>query len=207
MEVTMQTTTSLAQLRRKAYLSYHQDGILDLCVGAMILSIGIWRLTGIVVFGSLSWLSFSLYIGLKRTVTIPRFGYAAFSESKRKTQITVAILVVFLLVLGIGALFFLGRPGQLPPATVTFIRKFHEFVIMGMGALTMILFGSWLGIRRLAGYGISMLIFFWIAIEVGWRADLVIISIGSIIMLIGATLLARFLSRYPAQPNEAENAL
>jgi hypothetical protein len=173
----------------------------------MILSLGIWRLTGIVVFGSLSWLSFSLYLGLKRAITIPRFGYAEFSESRRKTKISVAILVVFLLVLGIGFLFFLGRPGQLPPAIVIFLSKFHEFVIMGIGALTMIFVGSWLGIRRLVGYGITMLLLYWIAIEVGWRAGPVIILIGGSITLIGAILLARFLARYPAQPNEVENAI
>jgi hypothetical protein len=71
----------------------------------------------------------------------------------------------------------------------------------------MIFVGSWLGIRRLVGYGITMLLLYWIAIEVGWRAGPVIILIGGSITLIGAILLARFLARYPAQPNEVENAI
>jgi len=203
----METSKSFTQLRRKAYLAYHQDGILDLCIGATILSIGIWRLTDIIVFGSLSWLSISIYYGLKRAITIPRFGYVVFDEAKRRTQISLGIAAVILLVLATGGLFFFGRPDQLPPDLVIFVRKFHEFVMSGIGALTMLIFGLWLGIRRLAGYGFVMLIVLWTAIQAGWRGDLTILSIGSLIMLIGVILLTRFISRYPIQPSEAGNAI
>ncbi len=203
----MKPNHSLAQLKRKAYLAYHQDGILDLCIGATILSIGLWRLTDIVLFGSMSWLSISIYYGLKRAITVPRFGYVVFDEAKRKTQISIGMALVILLVLATGGVLFFGRPDQLPPDLVTFIRKFHEFVMSGIGALTMLIFGLWLGIRRLAGYGFVMLLVLWTAIQTGWRGDLTILSIGSCILLIGAFLLVRFITRYPIQPSEAGNAV
>jgi hypothetical protein len=199
----MDTNTSLAQIRRKAYLAYHQDGIIDLCIGATILSFGLWRLTDVVVFGSLSWLFLSLYLVLKRSITIPRFGFVRFDETKRKAQISLSLALLILLVLAIGGFFFFARPDQIPPDIRAFVRKFHEFVMSGIGAFSMILFGLMFGIKRVVGYGLMMLIILYAAIQLGWPADLTLLSMGSVILLIGLGLLLSFLQRYPRQPAEA----
>jgi hypothetical protein len=203
MEFTMSTNGSLAQIRRKAYLAYHQDGIIDLCIGAIVLGFGLWRLTGIIVFSSLSWLFISFYIVLKRSITIPRFGFARFNEAQRKTQISIAMGLLILLVLALGGLFFFARPDQIPPEVHTFMRKFHEFVMSGIGAFLMVLFGFLFGIKRVVGYGLLMLTTLFITIQLGWPADLTLLSIGTVILLIGIGLLISFLRRYPRQPTEA----
>jgi hypothetical protein len=195
----MDTNTSLAQIRRKAYLAYHQDGIIDLCIGATVLSFGLWRLSGNMLFGSLSWLIFSLYLVLKRSITIPRFGFVRFNEAQRKAQISIAMGLLILLVLAVGGLFFFARPEQIPPDVHTFVRKFHEFVMSGIGAFSMILFGLLFGIKRVVGYGLLMLTTLYIAIQLGWPADLTLLSIGTTILLFGAGLLLRFFQRYPLQ--------
>jgi hypothetical protein len=201
----MNAKLHLKQLRRKAYLGYHQDGIIDLLIGATIIGFGFWRMTDNIVFTSLSWLSFSLYVGLKRMVTIPRFGYVRFDEVQRKTQISIGLGLLIILMLAIGGLLFFARPDQLSPEMLTFMRKFHEFVMSGIGAATMILFGLLFGITRIVGYGIFMLISLWFAIQIGFPGDLTLLTIGGLILIVGFILLANFIRRYPVQSTESEN--
>ncbi len=42
----MSTTKEFDTLKRKVYLAYHQDGILDLVAGSVVLGFGTFMLTG-----------------------------------------------------------------------------------------------------------------------------------------------------------------
>jgi hypothetical protein len=139
-------------------------------------------------------------------ITIPRFGYVRFNEVQRKTQISLGIGLMILLMLAVGGLFFFARPDQLSPELLTFMRKFHEFVMSGIGAATMILFGLLFGINRIIGYGIFMLFSLWFAIQLGFPGGLTLLTIGGLIMIVGVILLARFIRRYSVQSTENENA-
>lgn len=193
-------------LRRKAYLAYHHDGILDMLIGATIIGFGLWRISGNIIFSSLSWLGFTIYYGLKRTITIPRFGFVRFSETQRKAQVSIVIGLMILLIMAVGGLQFFSRPDQIPPTVQIFMRKFHEFVMSGVGALSMILFGLLFGIKRLIGYGVFMLATLWIAIQLGWPGGITLFALGCLITLVGFALLIRFMRRYPLLPVEPGNA-
>jgi hypothetical protein len=206
-ETAMNDKISLDQLRRKAYLAYHQDGIIDMLIGATVIGFGIWRISENIIFTSLSWLSFTVYIGLKRAITIPRFGFVRFSETQRKAQFSIALGLLMLLVLSVGGLFFFARPELIPSGVHIFMRKFHEFVISGVVALFMILFGLLFGIRRIAGYGAFMLAALWLAIQLGWPGGPTLVSIGCLILALGIALLVRFIRKYPLQPTESGNAI
>jgi len=62
-------------LGRKAYLSYHQDGLIDILIGLGILGFGLMMLTDSVVFNMLAWMPIIFYVPLKNRITVPRFGY------------------------------------------------------------------------------------------------------------------------------------
>lgn len=202
----MNQSESLTHLRRKAYLAYHQDGIVDILIGATVIGLGLWRITANIIFTSLTWLSFSLYVGLKRTITIPRFGFVRFDDAQRKVQASLLMGLLILLLLSVAGLFFFAQPDRLPPSLVMFMRKFHEFVFGGVGALSLVIFGLLFGIRRVSGYGIFMLLALWIAIQLGWPGGLTLVAIGSVILLVGLAYLVRFIRTYPFQAEENGNA-
>lgn len=203
----MDPSQSLSQLRQKAYLAYHQDGIVDMLIGATVVGFGLWRITGNIVFTFLSWLSFTFYYALKRTITIPRFGFVRFDATQRKTQISLMMGLLILLMLAVGGLFFFAQPDRMPPSVLVFMRKFHEFVLSGVGAVSMFIFGLLFGIRRVTGYGIVMLLTLWVAIQLGWPGGPTLVVIGSVILLLGTVYLFRFMRRYPLQPEETGNAV
>ena len=80
MENAMNPDMSKNPLRRKAYLAYHQDGIIDILIGATMIGFALWILLGYVLFTFISWLSFGFYVQLKNTITVPRFGYVRFQQ-------------------------------------------------------------------------------------------------------------------------------
>ncbi len=83
----MNTGTDLKALERKAYLSYHNDGLLDAGVGLIFLMFGI----GIVfdvpwLAGVFAALGISSYAGLKAAITMPRVGLVRFNPKRRRRE-------------------------------------------------------------------------------------------------------------------------
>jgi len=67
------STQDFGPLKRKVYLAYHQDGILDLAAGSVVAGFGLNMLTDNIVFLMFGWLAMMLYFLVKQRVTVPRF--------------------------------------------------------------------------------------------------------------------------------------
>ncbi|MCP5099100.1 MAG: hypothetical protein GY943_26400, partial [Chloroflexi bacterium] len=78
----MAPNTNLKALRQKTYLSYHQDGIIDLMVGLSTLGFGISMAAEGSGFIVLSWIGFLLYAPLKKVITVPRLGFVKFDDEQ-----------------------------------------------------------------------------------------------------------------------------
>ena len=202
----MNLDTSNNPLRRKAYLAYHQDGIMDILIGATIIGFALWILLDSVIFTFISWLSFGFYVQLKNAITVPRFGYVRFREANRHTFLAIGLAIsLVLLLLVIGILFIAGADRiQLEP--ISFLRKFHVQVMSGIGATVMGIFGLWSGIGRLVAYAVILIASMLMSIGSGISGGIVLLVIGGLILLIGLFLLARFIRQYPAHPTEANSA-
>ena len=203
----MNTKSSINQLKRKAYLDFHQDGIIDILLGATILGFAFMIMLDNIIFSSLSWLSFTLYTSFKNAITIPRFGYVQFREENKKTGLALGLGIgLLILVLVLGILFILG-PDRLPLAPLTFLRKFHVYLMSGIGAILMVIFGLGTGIKRLLAYGLGFLTAIAVSFLLEIRGELTLMAAGGVILLIGLVLMFRFIRRYPAQPVEVDNAV
>ena len=91
-------TKEFGPLKRKVFLAYHRDGILDLVAGTVVLGFGLNMLTGNIFFLMAGWLAMMLYFLIKQRVTIPRFGFVRFESQKKTVQkawISVGIGVLF----------------------------------------------------------------------------------------------------------------
>jgi hypothetical protein len=202
----MSEDSSLRQLKRRVYLDYHQDGIIDVLIGAAILGFGLWNWLSQPIFAYIILICFGSYIQLKNTITVPRFGYVQFKEGKREIGLLIGIGIgLVLLALVIGILYLLGpdRVGLFP---IAFLRKFHVFVMGGIGAVLMTIFGLWGGIRRLIAYALllvaTLAITYWLEINGG----IALILTGGCLMLVGLFLMLRFIITNPIPSGEANHA-
>ena len=196
----MGNNRELQDIERKAFMSYHGDGILDICIGSalLVLVFFIWLLPEFwffVIGGLIAWVS--IYSGAKKSITVPRFGYVEFSSVRRRRLQSIVLAGVVMLVvfniLGILAIIH-------PPLGVFIFESMFTILIIGiLGLFILALIGAMLDLRRFYSYGVVFLgasIFtFFIPLIV--LLPLIVVSI--VILVYGIFLLFQFLQKYPKQ--------
>lgn len=201
----MLSPTPLKQLNRQTYKAFHRDGIIDILLGIVFWGFGLWLLLNNVLFTFVSWLSFSFYAYLKRTITIPRFGYVRFEEDRRQRAISLGIALVIIALLLL-AQYFLMDPDRSKFRLLAFFQKNHVYVMSSIWAVLLIIYGFLRGLYRFAGYGfllLTMLISFYFG-EIPGRNALFIM--GGLTSIIGVILLGSFIRENPIIQNEVERA-
>lgn len=198
----MSTTKDLDTLKRKVYLAYHQDGILDLTTAVVLLGFGTFMLTGSVVFLTMGAIFATLYTLLKNRITIPRFGYVRF-EPQEKT------VVQYWFLLGLGVLvlvaFLAGNIFQSnnSPEAQALAQQYHmvplSAMLFGLPALAA---AAFLGLKRFYLYTLLAVglpaLGGWLNIE----TYIPILAIGFVMLAVGIGLLSSFLKKYPGGGND-----
>lgn len=203
----MSRTVDFEGLKRKLYLSYHKDGILDLAVGLSILGFGISMAVesgAAIVF---SWIGLILYAPLKSAITIPRLGFVQFdAETKRKTNL------VYLLVLGLGtfALFFglaiFLWADNLPTDFEAWLQQYHLLVLGELPAVALAVMAWRTGVYRLLLDALLIVAIILAGIELQMAEPTYVMVAGGVLSFIGFGLLLQFVRKYPVQ-KEAGNDL
>lgn len=217
---------SLKELERKAYASFFQDGVWDLCFGIFLLSFGVGvaisrlPITWGYVVPDLHVITLSLYVlsmavlvAGKRYITVPRLGRVRFGAARRR-RLGSSVLVLLGSAL-LGAIVFLlvggkGIPESWQSAVPSGLLLFAVNALVVFGLLA-----YFLDFRRLYGYGVLWALAFPASEAVAAhtalsRASAFLLTTGafSAVMLItGLVLLLRFLRDYPlaAEPAMENN--
>lgn len=203
---------NLKELERQAWLSYHQDGLLDIGIGLFILAIGIGFTTSLFwLAGALFAAGVSTYAAAKRALTVPRLGLVQFGpdrirREKREKSFFVLFfsvsaflgLMMFLLVTSMYRGGFGGTAGPLARTLEAMIMAPIGFI----GALAMVALGYWKQITRYYTY--AALVF--LAVTVGPLAGIdhpiYVTAAGAVILVSGLAHLVRFLRMYPVKGGE-----
>jgi hypothetical protein len=194
----MSPQKSFQKLERKAYLAYHQDGLVDIIIGLCLLgfafSMAIDRPS---IFG---WIPVLFYLPLKNRITVPRVGYVRFRAQRR----TAAIWVIALLVVGIAMMFGLGvfillNPSIIPPQVGAWLKQYFMLVLGVIGSVVFLAAGAWTGLKRLYVYGGLTLGIATVGNWLGISHPLYVSLLGALILGTGLWMLARFLGRYPVE--------
>ena len=199
----MSHTVDLEALKRKLYMSYHQDGILDLAVGLSILGFGISMAMDVGVTIVFAWIGLILYAPLKSAITISRMGYVQFeTEAKQKSN----LLYLLLLGLGVLALFFglvaFLRSDNLPTDFEGWLSQYHMLLLGALPAVALAVTAWRTGVSRLLVDALLIIGIILVGIWLQWPEPTYVMVTGGVLSLIGFGLLARFVRKYPVQKED-----
>jgi len=122
---------NLKKIEKKAWKSYHQDGLWDIFLGLILLNFGIapileeitgitYLLSYIIILG----VAFIIFHGGKKYITIPRLGRAGFSTARKsKTKKSSLVLVISVL---LGLIVFIIAATDLLPIINNILITQHE---------------------------------------------------------------------------------
>jgi hypothetical protein len=204
---------SLREVERRTYMSYHQDGLLDIFVGVYVLlfALGILLLTvtdfstWFVIPAIFPAIMVPIWISAKKRITMPRIGYVKFGT--RGANKLIAIFIG-LMVAGLGAFMVLtfASKSQAWALTLRNLIIPNGMIIIGIGAAAISsLFAYTMGLKRLYAYGILTLVLLlaghFITIPFGY----LLLIIGLVIIINGFVLLMQFIRKHPLLPGDETN--
>ena len=201
---------NLKEIERKAYMSYHQDGLLDIFVGLYILGFGlgiameiIWEFGFAVIMpGIILVLILPLWFAAKRKITMPRIGFVNFGLRGSNKLVAVFIGVM---VAGLG-IFFAFTLATVQGGARQWLDLIFQngMLLVGFGSLAVcILFGYSMGLKRLYAYGLLAVIALVISHFMGIFFAYVLLALGTIVMVAGFVLLIGFVKKYPLKGDKA----
>lgn len=203
----MNDKNDFQELADRAYISYHQDGIIDLLLGAGITGFGLQMLFDSPALIILSWMPFLFYMPLKDYITAPRFGYVRFKgeqeERSRNVRLALIGLLTFTLFLGIAIFMLFGR---VSPETRALLGENLMLLLGGLAAFIMAVAGAITGLKRLYIYAALALLFNAAGTFLPVREGVTTVLLGLTILAAGIWLLARFLRKYPKIEEEEGRA-
>jgi hypothetical protein len=194
-------TSRPERIERKTYMSYHQDGLLDIFAGAYVLSFGlgvlldIWESGFGVIMPAIRVAAvLPIWIAAKRKITMPRIGFVKFKS--RNTNI-LAVTFLGIMVLGLVVFFVFTLAQGERPLWIELVLQ-NGLIVVGSAVLVACsLFGYSTGIKRLYIYGVATFILFAVAHFGGIFFAYVVLALGVAAIIMGFALLARFITKYP----------
>jgi hypothetical protein len=195
-------------LKRKLILAYHQDGILDLVAGSVILGFGLNMLTDNIVFLMFGWLAMLLYVFLKQRITIPRFGYVRFESKEKSTKqlwllLGIGVLVLFAFLAG----FIFQINAVKSPEMQSWLQQYHMLplsaLLFGLPTLAVAVF---LDLKRFYLYALLAVGLPALGAWLNIPTFAPIIATGIVILAFGFGYLTSFLKKYPALDKDNINA-
>jgi hypothetical protein len=206
---------NLREIEKKTYMSYHQDGLLDIFVGVYILLFGLGILlltmtdfsTWFVIPAIFPAIMIPIWISAKKRITMPRIGYVKFGV--RGANKLMAIFLG-LMVAGLGAFMVFGLGASMGEGWALTLRDFfisNSMIIIGIAVATISsLFAYTMGLKRLYGYGLLTLVLFFTGYFIVIPFEYFLVTIGLVIIISGFVLLMRFIRKYPLPQGDKINA-
>jgi len=206
------TKTSLREIERRTYMSYHQDGILDIFVGVYVLLFGL-GISLMTVTEFSTWfvipaifpaIMVPIWISAKKRITMPRIGYVKFGSRGANKLMAVFL---GLMVAGLGTFMaFSFSSSQAWALTLRNLIISNGMIVIGISATCISgLFAYTMGLNRLYAYGILTLVLFlaghFIAIPFGY----LLLAIGLVMIINGFVLLTQFIRKYPLPQGDETN--
>jgi hypothetical protein len=209
----MTKQNTLREIEKKAYMSYHQDGLLDIVIGLYALAFGIGIFMdkilefsfAAIMPGIMIAIVLPIWIQAKRKITMPRIGFVKFGArgSNKLFALLLGLSVAGLGVFMLFSVFMIGQNGR--PWWLEMLFQ-YGMIWIGLGAAVIgSLFAYTMGLKRLHGYGLLTFALFTSGYFLSVPFEYLLLAIGSIIIASGAALLVQFIRRYPLPKGAPDN--
>ena len=195
----MSQSADLQKLEQRAYLSYQQDGLLDLIIGTGVLALGLNEAMDTTIWSLVAIMLIIAYVPLKKRITFSRIGYVEFNVKRRGLNMFVvgAVAILVLVLLLVGMLVILLPSNTSSSALLLGIRKSPLMLYALIGFIGFGLAGLISGIRRLYIYALLSVVITLSAHLLNLPIYVPFLVLSGTILTIGAIFLVRFLRRYP----------
>lgn len=197
----------LKALEKKAWTSYFDDGILDITAGLFILTFGIGMTTQFTYLTAISWMVVFLFAAAKKSITLPRVGIVKFNpEREQRMKSETSFYVIFFTITAfMGLAFFLAMAIGIPQSLKTIVGSLALITYELIIAVGLCFAAYWKQIRRFYAYGIMVIILTFVvafldipgAGHMFFSAAYQFVISGTVILVAGFSVLARFLRKYP----------
>ena len=190
---------NLKEIERKAWTTYFQDGLWDIFIASMMLTMAIRTLTDNV------WFTLGMFTGVpimvlgKKYITIPRLGFVKFSQFRMMRNIKLVASIGIAVTATVGLVLLINMGWESPK----FVTSLGMAVFL---ALTFGLIAYFLDFKRLFIYGLMFAIN-----EIIWGhfgepiGPYVVLIFGSVVLIIGLVILVLFLHKYLSPTKEITN--
>jgi hypothetical protein len=186
-------------VRRRAYLTAHEDGLMDIGLGLVFLLFGVLQAAGMSRFNGVCWMPALFIAPAKRILTEPRIGTARFGRSRG-----VLALKIGLILLALGLVGFIVAASFLHSAALDAWTKRYFAPAFGLSLALFPLAGAIaLGVRRFYAYAILVTAGFSLLSFRRESLAAVFLVIGMVLTVMGILVLIRFLRGHPVSPGEA----
>ena len=197
---------NLREIEKNTYMSYNQDGLIDIFVGFYILLFGAGIFlhnvaefsTWFIIPAIFPSIMVPIWISFKRRITIPRIGYVKFGL---KSANKLMIVFLGLAVAGLGVFMVFGLGGSMGQSWAIAIMDLivsNSMIIIGISAAPISsLFAFTMGLKRLYVYGLVTLTMFLVGHFMVIQFEYFLFVIGFAIVIYGFVLLRQFLKKFP----------
>jgi len=194
---------NLKEIERKAYTSYHQDGLIDISIAFIVLTFGIMIVLDMGWMGGVFAVVYiSFYAAAKKTLTVPRIGFVKFAHYRAKAMQAMAIGVLSLMML-LGVVAFMQTEEGGTPSWLLFAIENYMLVIGVSVAASFCAAGYTFRTKRMYAYALPTLIMFVAGHFLYYPLHYYLILLGSLILLSGLAMLTRFIRKYPLSTSES----
>jgi hypothetical protein len=217
----MNNTLNLKNLEKKAFRAIHQDGLWDIYMGGVVMSMAILAYSE--ASEAFPFLRFSIFLfGLgasylvfwagKKYVTTPRLGQVKFGPQRQRRKRTLVMVLsgmVFVqVVLLIGTTLLWRNPqwavslgfGQTNPDLERLIVAVIGAMFVGPSIALIAYFNDFL-----RGYYIAFIVSLGVFSLIWFGEPIYLIAAGLLIIIPGVVLFIRFLREHPRPPAEVKN--
>jgi hypothetical protein len=203
----MNQKINMKEIERKAYTSYHEDGVVDITVAVVVF------LFSIIMLGDMPWLggiggiagilAVSLYAAFKKLITVPRIGYVKFPQQRAQRMVAVAVAVGTMSAL-MGVIAFLQTASQGTPDWLLLLIDNYMLTIGTAVAALFLLGGYAFKTKRLYAYALLTLVIFVVGHFIYFPLPYYLTALGTILLICGLFLMFRFVSKYPKTTETAD---
>jgi len=198
----MTHTLNSAVNQQRRYVSYHDDGLLDLLVGLAVLLSGLYMLVaGDIPLGGLwvvLWLP--LWLSARKSIAARRLPDVEVSQERYAGKMRAGVFVVVALVLLVFAglaLLWGQSTGRVPESFLTGLQEYLT-ILLGLFVALVMAVAAWLsGLVRLFAYALLTAVVFVGGHFLNVPAALPVALVGGFIMLWSLVVFARFVRSHP----------